>query len=155
MTRSNWTRLRTGLLLLAAALAAPALQAQTLLNVSYDPTRELYADFNKAFVAAYQKETGKSVEIKQSHGGSGSQARAVIDGLEADGVLSSSGHFAEPSDAGVIVTAISRHPDAEPQPTAALSGYYLLEVADRAAAEEYARRAPLYGTVEVRPLVEY
>jgi sulfate transport system substrate-binding protein len=56
----------------------------TLLNVSYDPTRELYVDFNKAFTAAYQKETGKSVEIKQSHGGSGSQARAVIDGLQAD-----------------------------------------------------------------------
>jgi sulfate/thiosulfate-binding protein len=56
----------------------------TLLNVSYDPTRELYVDFNKAFAAAYQKETGKSVEIKQSHGGSGSQARAVIDGLQAD-----------------------------------------------------------------------
>ena len=56
----------------------------SLLNVSYDPTRELYADFNKAFAAAYQKETGKSVEIKQSHGGSGSQARAVIDGLQAD-----------------------------------------------------------------------
>jgi sulfate/thiosulfate transport system substrate-binding protein len=56
----------------------------TLLNVSYDPTRELYADFNKAFAAAYQKETGKSVEIRQSHGGSGAQARAVIDGLQAD-----------------------------------------------------------------------
>ena len=56
----------------------------SLLNVSYDPTRELYVDFNKAFVAAYQKETGKSVEIKQSHGGSGSQARSVIDGLQAD-----------------------------------------------------------------------
>jgi sulfate transport system substrate-binding protein len=56
----------------------------SLLNVSYDPTRELYADFNKAFVAAYQKETGKTVEIKQSHGGSGSQARSVIDGLQAD-----------------------------------------------------------------------
>ena len=56
----------------------------TLLNVSYDPTRELYADFNKAFAAAYLKQTGKSVEIKQSHGGSGSQARAVIDGLQAD-----------------------------------------------------------------------
>jgi sulfate transport system substrate-binding protein len=42
----------------------------SLLNVSYDPTRELYVDFNKAFIAAYQKETGKSVEIKQSHGGS-------------------------------------------------------------------------------------
>ena len=56
----------------------------TLLNVSYDPTRELYTDFNKAFAAAYQKETGKSVEIRQSHGGSGAQARAVIDGLQAD-----------------------------------------------------------------------
>src|ERR1700723_1357640 len=56
----------------------------TLLNVSYDPTRELYVDFNKAFAANYQKETGKSVEIKQSHGGSGSQARAVIDGRQAD-----------------------------------------------------------------------
>src|SRR4030081_2034309 len=56
----------------------------SLLNVSYDPTRELYVDFNKAFAAAYQKETGKSVEIKQATGGSGSQARAVIDGLQAD-----------------------------------------------------------------------
>ena len=56
----------------------------SLLNVSYDPTRELYVDFNKAFVAAYHKDTGKSVEIKQSHGGSGSQARSVIDGLQAD-----------------------------------------------------------------------
>lgn len=56
----------------------------TLLNVSYDPTRELYVDFNKAFAAAYKKDTGKSIEIKQSHGGSGSQARSVIDGLQAD-----------------------------------------------------------------------
>src|SRR5258706_1057078 len=69
-----------GLLFASSAFAADV----TLLNVSYDPTRELYVDFNKAFVAAYQKETGKSVEIKQSHGGSGSQARAVIDGLQAD-----------------------------------------------------------------------
>ena len=69
-----------GLLWASSALAADF----TLLNVSYDPTRELYVDFNKAFAAAYQKETGKSVEIKQSHGGSGSQARAVIDGLQAD-----------------------------------------------------------------------
>src|SRR4030081_576093 len=74
------------LLIVAAMLwAGSAFAADvTLLNVSYDPTRELYADFNKAFAAAYQKETGKSVEIKQSHGGSGSQARAVIDGLKAD-----------------------------------------------------------------------
>ena len=68
------------LLWASSAIAADV----TLLNVSYDPTRELYADFNKAFAAAYQKDTGKSVEIKQSHGGSGSQARAVIDGLQAD-----------------------------------------------------------------------
>jgi sulfate/thiosulfate transport system substrate-binding protein len=68
------------LLLAGSAFAADI----SLLNVSYDPTRELYADFNKAFAAAYQKETGKTVEIKQSHGGSGSQARAVIDGLQAD-----------------------------------------------------------------------
>src|SRR3954469_210864 len=69
-----------GLLWANSAFAADV----SLLNVSYDPTRELYADFNKAFAAAYQKETGKSVEVKQSHGGSGSQARAVIDGLQAD-----------------------------------------------------------------------
>jgi sulfate/thiosulfate-binding protein len=69
-----------GLLWAGSAIAADV----TLLNASYDPTRELYVDFNKAFAAAYQKETGKSVEIKQSHGGSGSQARAVIDGLQAD-----------------------------------------------------------------------
>lgn len=69
----------------ALAWAGSAYAADvTLLNVSYDPTRELYVDFNKSFAAAYQKESGKSVEIKQSHGGSGSQARAVIDGLQAD-----------------------------------------------------------------------
>jgi len=72
-----------GLLWASSAFAADF----SLLNVSYDPTRELYADFNKAFAAAYQKETGKSVEVKQSHGGSGSQARAVIDGLQADIVV--------------------------------------------------------------------
>src|SRR6202158_1130409 len=69
-----------GLLWASSAFAADV----TLLNASYDPTRELYVDFNKAFAANYQKETGKSVEVKQSHGGSGSQARGVIDGLQAD-----------------------------------------------------------------------
>ena len=69
-----------GLIWASSAFAADV----TLLNVSYDPTRELYVDFNKAFASSYQKETGKSVEVKQSHGGSGSQARAVIDGLQAD-----------------------------------------------------------------------
>jgi sulfate/thiosulfate transport system substrate-binding protein len=55
-----------------------------LLNVSYDPTRELYEEFNKEFATHWKEETGQTVTIKQSHGGSGSQARSVIDGLEAD-----------------------------------------------------------------------
>src|SRR6201746_567149 len=85
---AEWrSRMIGRILVLCASLvwAGSAVAADiSLLNVSYDPTRELYVDFNKAFAAAYQKETGKSVEIKQSHGGSGSQARAVIDGLQAD-----------------------------------------------------------------------
>jgi sulfate transport system substrate-binding protein len=56
----------------------------TLLNVSYDPTRELYKEFNQAFAEHWQKEKGQSVEIQMSHGGSGRQARSVIDGLKAD-----------------------------------------------------------------------
>lgn len=55
-----------------------------LLNVSYDPTRELYQDFNKEFAAYWKEKSGQTVTVKQSHGGSGSQARSVIDGLEAD-----------------------------------------------------------------------
>ena len=55
-----------------------------LLNVSYDPTRELYQDFNKAFAAHWKKQTGDDMTIRQSHGGSGKQARAVIDGVDAD-----------------------------------------------------------------------
>src|ERR1041385_7378336 len=66
-----------------AALGSTAF-AQTLLNVSYDPTRELYQDFNAAFVRYWKEKTGQDVAIHQSHGGSGSQARAVIDGLGAD-----------------------------------------------------------------------
>jgi sulfate transport system substrate-binding protein len=69
-----------GLLWAGSAFAADI----NLLNVSYDPTRELYVDFNKAFATAYQKETGKSIEIKQSHNGSGASSRSVIDGLQAD-----------------------------------------------------------------------
>ncbi len=72
--------LAAGLLTAAAAQAADV----NLLNVSYDPTRELYAALNKAFAAKYKADTGKTIEIKQSHGGSGKQARSVIDGLEAD-----------------------------------------------------------------------
>src|SRR5687768_8133196 len=71
--------------LTALALAAQAVGADvTLLNVSYDPTRELYQDFNAAFAKHWKEKKGQSVEIKQSHGGSGKQARAVIDGLQAD-----------------------------------------------------------------------
>ena len=70
-------------LALSAVLAAPA-AAQELLNVSYDPTRELYQDVNAAFVKQYQAKSGKTVAVQQSHGGSSKQARAVIDGLEAD-----------------------------------------------------------------------
>ncbi|HMP89163.1 MAG TPA: sulfate ABC transporter substrate-binding protein [Kiritimatiellia bacterium] len=74
------------LTLLTAGLLAVSASAQTieLLNVSYDPTRELYREFNEAFAKHYRAKTGKRVSISQSHGGSGSQARAVIDGLEAD-----------------------------------------------------------------------
>ena len=72
----------------AAFLAGlPVSQASAqihLLNVSYDPTRELYQEFNKAFAADWKQKTGQSVVIDQSHGGSGTQARAVIDGLQAD-----------------------------------------------------------------------
>ena len=82
-------------MILLASLAIAALPILTpspagegegleLLNVSYDPTRELYADFNRAFAAYWQKESGQKIEIQQSHGGSSKQARSVIDGLEAD-----------------------------------------------------------------------
>ena len=69
-----------------AMTLAPQAQARdfTLLNVSYDPTRELYQDFNKAFAAHWKAKTGDTVTVKASHGGSGKQARSVIDGLEAD-----------------------------------------------------------------------
>ena len=68
------------------ALALPAVSAKEikLLNVSYDPTRELYSDFNKAFARQWKEKTGDTLIVQQSHGGSGKQARAVIDGLQAD-----------------------------------------------------------------------
>ena len=75
-------------ILVSLSLGAVALGACakdiTLLNVSYDPTRELYVDFNKSFAAQWKARTGDTVSVKQSHGGSGKQARSVIDGLEAD-----------------------------------------------------------------------
>jgi sulfate transport system substrate-binding protein len=75
---------------LAGALSLGALPAHsqktavTLLNVSYDPTRELYVEFNQAFAKYWKAKTGQDVAIKQSHGGSGKQARSIIDGLDAD-----------------------------------------------------------------------
>lgn len=71
--------------LTAAILSISSWSADiNLLNVSYDPTREFYQDFNKAFAAQWKQKTGDNVSVKQSHGGSGKQARSVIDGLEAD-----------------------------------------------------------------------
>ncbi|MEC0372902.1 sulfate ABC transporter substrate-binding protein [Paenibacillus chibensis] len=67
-------------------------KAVELLNVSYDPTRELYEKYNKAFAAYWEKEKGQKVTIKQSHGGSGAQSRSVIDGLEADVVTLALGY---------------------------------------------------------------
>jgi sulfate/thiosulfate transport system substrate-binding protein len=66
------------------AIAAPASGALTLLNVSYDPTRELYKDINTAYAGYWKQRTGQTLNIQQSHGGSGKQARSVIDGLQAD-----------------------------------------------------------------------
>jgi len=68
----------------STAASAPARSAVELLNVSYDPTRELYQQFNTAFAQAWQQKSGQQVTVKQSHGGSGAQARSVIDGLDAD-----------------------------------------------------------------------
>ncbi len=79
---------RIGALFLASALwsgsAAVAQKPVTLLNVSYDPTREFYQDFNGAFAQYWKGKSGSDVTVRQSHGGSGKQARSVIDGLEAD-----------------------------------------------------------------------
>src|SRR6478735_9141031 len=88
MTQLDWQRrlliaLGASIFIGGAANVAQAAEV-TLLNVSYDPTRELYTDFNKAFAEYWKKKTGDSVKIDQSHGGSGKQARSVIDGLAAD-----------------------------------------------------------------------
>ncbi|MDT8363106.1 MAG: sulfate ABC transporter substrate-binding protein [Nitrosomonas sp.] len=85
MTIHSW-KIWPKIVLLATALiiGSEAFAEKTLLNVSYDPTRELYQEFNSAFARHWQAQTGEKVKINQSHGGSGKQARAVIDGLEAD-----------------------------------------------------------------------
>jgi len=87
-SRRPFLRLAASMALAAVSIGS-AVHAQapapvTLLNVSYDPTRELYVDYNAAFTKYWKAKTGQDVSIKQSHGGSGKQARSVIDGLDAD-----------------------------------------------------------------------
>jgi sulfate transport system substrate-binding protein len=84
MRTKNAFRLFAALAMAMGIGAAPALADVTLLNVSYDPTRELYQEINQAFAKEWKTKTGETVKINQSHGGSGAQARSVIDGLEAD-----------------------------------------------------------------------
>ena len=80
----NVHKLKIGVLAALISATAFSVSAKDFLNVSYDPTRELYDNFNKEFSAYWKKSTGQDINFKQSHGGSGKQARAVIDGLDAD-----------------------------------------------------------------------
>ncbi len=82
MTIKTW--LATSFLTASLIISSNVLAEKTILNVSYDPTRELYQEFNAAFAKHWQAKTKEAVKIQQSHGGSGKQARSVIDGLEAD-----------------------------------------------------------------------
>ncbi len=83
--RGRCRKMPAAVFLLACVLLTGGAHARTeLLNVSYDPTRELYRDINQAFIAEWRQKSGQIIVIRQSHGGSGSQARAVIDGLNAD-----------------------------------------------------------------------
>src|SRR5262245_10549384 len=93
------------------ALGASAVLADTtLLNVSYDPTRELYKDVNAAFIKDWKAKDGDNVTIEQSHGGSGKQARAVIDGLQADVVtLALQGDIDQIAKAGLIAPDWQKH----------------------------------------------
>lgn len=77
-------QIKIGLFAVLLGLSSVSIAAKDFLNVSYDPTRELYTDINKAYGDYWKQKTGESVNFKQSHGGSGKQARAVIDGLDAD-----------------------------------------------------------------------
>ncbi|CAA9890063.1 sulfate transport protein (ABC superfamily, peri_bind) [Candidatus Methylobacter favarea] len=78
------TLLKQLFLILTLASSGTAWADRTILNVSYDPTRELYQDFNREFIKYWKDRTGEDIEVQQSHGGGGKQTRAVIDGLEAD-----------------------------------------------------------------------
>ena len=82
--RRTWIALSAASALTSLAAPGFAQQAVTLLNVSYDPTRELYVEYNAAFAKHWKAKTGQDVTFKQSHGGSGKQARSIIDGLDAD-----------------------------------------------------------------------
>jgi sulfate transport system substrate-binding protein len=89
--------------LLALGLSSIAQAATTFLNVSYDPTREFYQEYNQAFGQYWKQRTGQEVDFKQSHGGSGKQARSVIDGLQADVVtLALANDIDEIANAGLI-----------------------------------------------------
>ena len=76
--------IKLGVIVSLLSISSLGFAAKDFLNVSYDPTRELYDDFNQQFGAYWKKATGQDIQFKQSHGGSGKQARAVIDGLGAD-----------------------------------------------------------------------
>ena len=83
-TEQQLPRLALALMILGASVLGALAKDITLLNVSYDPTRELYEDFNKAFAQHWEAKSGDKLTVNQSHGGSGKQARSVIDGLPAD-----------------------------------------------------------------------
>ena len=83
MKRINLSKV-AATLFLGIGLITTSLAETTILNVSYDPTRELYQDYDKFFIPDWKKQTGEDLSVKQSHGGSGKQARAVLDGLDAD-----------------------------------------------------------------------
>jgi len=102
MTRLRST-LAAGAALVLTLTASAVLADTTLLNVSYDPTRELYKAVNEAFIKDWKAKTGETIRIEQSHGGSGKQARAVIDGLQADVVtLALQGDIDQIAKAGLL-----------------------------------------------------
>ncbi|CAO3436136.1 sulfate ABC transporter substrate-binding protein [Azospirillum endophyticum] len=102
MSLRRLTLLAAGLTLAWLGVAA-ADSKDTLLNVSYDPTREFYVEFNKAFAKKWETETGRALTVRQSHGGSGKQARSVIDGLDADIVTLALGYDIDAiADAGLL-----------------------------------------------------
>ena len=111
MTRFRSTLAAGAALILTAFAAGAVLADTTLLNVSYDPTRELYKAVNEAFIKDWKAKGGENVTIEQSHGGSGKQARAVIDGLQADVVtLALEGDIDQIAKAGLINAGLAQAP---------------------------------------------